>query len=64
MAFDNSGALWMADNQGSKLVRYTANQLTTSGSKPPAVTISATSHSIDLPAGVAFSPHAPGLPVN
>ncbi len=68
MAFDNSGALWMADVQRSRLFRFMPNQLATSGSPTPAVTISATgtgAHaSMALPYWITFSPHAPGLPSN
>ncbi len=68
MAFDNSGALWMADVQRSRLLRFMPNQLATSGSPTAAVTISATgtgTHtSMYLPNWITFSPHAPGLPSN
>lgn len=64
LAFDNSGALWMADNQRNVLVRYLPAQLVASGSPTPAVTISAKSGSLVLPAWLAFSPHGMGLPIN
>lgn len=64
LAFDNSGALWMADNQRDLLVRYLPAQLTTNGSPTPAVTISNKTGSLALPAFIAFSPHATGLPIN
>jgi sugar lactone lactonase YvrE len=68
LAFDNSGALWLADVEGSKLLRYMPSQLTASGSPTPAVTISptgsGTSASMALPYWLTFSPHALGLPSN
>jgi sugar lactone lactonase YvrE len=68
MAFDNSGALWMADVQKSRLLRFMPSQLTTSGSPTAAVTISSTgsgSHAaMALPYWITFSPHAVGLPSN
>jgi ligand-binding sensor domain-containing protein len=62
MAFDNSGALWIADNQRSALVRYPTSQLHAGGT--PSVTITKNGNSMYLPSWLAFSPHAPGLPVN
>ncbi len=64
LAFDNSGALWMADNNRNLLLRYLPSQLTASGSPTPAVTISNASGSLSLPNVIAFSPHAMGLPVH
>jgi streptogramin lyase len=69
MAFDNSGALWVADVQRSQLLRFVPSELTTSGSPAATVTISADSTSqggwsMALPYGIAFAPHAAGLPPN
>jgi sugar lactone lactonase YvrE len=68
MAFDNSGALWLADVQKSVLLRLMPNQLTASGSPAASVTISPSGSgigaSIALPYWLTFSPHAAGLPPN
>lgn len=65
IAFDNSGAMWLSDVQTSRVLRFLPQQLTTSGSPTPAVTISANgSRSIQYPAWIAFSPHARGVPIN
>jgi hypothetical protein len=68
MAFDNSGALWIADVQQSKLFRFMPSQLTASGAQSAAVTISSagtgTHAAMSLVSWITFSPHAPGLPSN
>lgn len=68
IAFDNSGALWIADAQRSKLLRFMPGQLATSGAPAPSITISpvgsGVAASMALPYGMAFSPHAAGLPLN
>jgi sugar lactone lactonase YvrE len=68
MAFDNSGALWLADVQGSRLLRLMPDQLTASGTPTASVTITSSGSgigaSIALPSWLAFSPHAAGLPPN
>ncbi len=53
-AFDVSGNLWVANNDGNTLVEFTPSQLAASGDPTPAVTISATGSSIGSPSGVAF----------
>jgi streptogramin lyase len=40
MAFDSAGDLWIANAGASNVIEYTANQLTSSGSQSPAVTLS------------------------
>ncbi len=59
LAFDANGNLWVANSNSSgpganTLVEFTAGQLTASGSPTPAVTLSADSHSINDPQGLAF----------
>jgi hypothetical protein len=57
MAFDASGNLWVANNGGA-VVEYRASQLAATGSPTPAVTLSS-----GVPWGLAFNPHASGLPL-
>ncbi len=54
LAFDASGTLWVANNGGNTVVAFAPNQLTTSGSPTPAVTLSSTGGSLNGPIGVAF----------
>ena len=62
LAFDNSGGLWVVNGSPASLVRFTADQLVSSGSLPPAVMINTLpSVPITLP---AFFPTPPGLPIN
>ena len=53
-AFDTSGDLWVSNIAASTVVEFTPSQLAASGAPTPAVTISATSASLDNPSGVAF----------
>lgn len=54
LAFDGRGDLWVADEGGNTVVEFTPSQLTASGSPVPAVTLSATSGSLNAPAAPAF----------
>jgi sugar lactone lactonase YvrE len=54
IAFDRNGNLWVANSTGNTVVEFTASQFATSGSPAPAVTLSATSHSLDGPSGLVF----------
>ena len=54
LAFDASGDLWVTNVGGNTLVEYTPSQLAASGAPTPAVTISASSGSLDAPYGLAF----------
>jgi poly(3-hydroxybutyrate) depolymerase len=40
LAFDNAGNLWLTDNSGNRLLRFTPSQLATSGSPTPSVIVS------------------------
>ena len=51
-AFDSSGDLWAADSANNTLVEFTPNQLSSTGSPAPNVTISGAS--LDQPDGLAF----------
>ncbi len=62
LAFDNSGALWVLDNQMNHLLRYMPDQLTTSGTPTASVTVDVGAGA--FPQWIAFSPHAAGLPLN
>jgi ligand-binding sensor domain-containing protein len=64
LAFDNSGALWVANYQGSNVLRYNASQLGATGAPVPAVIISKTGSSLSLTSGVAFSAPPPNLPIH
>jgi hypothetical protein len=56
-AFDAHGNLWVANYSGHTLTEFTSDQLTSSGSPSPAVTISDNgSGSLDGPVGLAFTP--------
>ena len=63
MAFDNSGALWVAGYENNKLMQFTPSQLTTTGSPTPTITISNNGNSISVANGITFSPAAPNLPI-
>jgi sugar lactone lactonase YvrE len=52
LAFDKDGGLWVANLSADTLVRYSPQQLSTSGSPTPAVTIK--SDNLKGPAGLAF----------
>jgi sugar lactone lactonase YvrE len=54
LAFDASGNLWVANSSGPTLVAFTVSQLASSGSPTPAVTLSASSGSLNMPVGLAF----------
>lgn len=54
LAFDASGNLWIANLGSSMLVEFTRQQLGSSGSPSPAVTISPPPGSWNSPAGLAF----------
>ncbi len=55
LAFDASGALWVANFFGNTVVEFSPGQLLRSGSPTPAVTLSASSGgSLSGPSGVAF----------
>jgi sugar lactone lactonase YvrE len=59
LAFDVAGNLWVANADSSglganTLVEFTASQLAASGSPNPAVTLSDTAGSINIPQGLAF----------
>jgi sugar lactone lactonase YvrE len=61
LAFDASGNLWVANFVGPSVVEFTASQLVVSGSPTPNVTASGSS--LVAPVGLAFDPHAAGLPL-
>ena len=63
MAFDNSGALWVAGYENNKLMQFTPSQLTTTGSPTPTITISNNGNSISVANGITFSPAALSLPI-
>lgn len=64
VAFDNSGNLWMADFYGNTVVELSTAQLAAGGTvATPAVTLGATNNSLGVPWGIAFDPHASGLPL-
>jgi sugar lactone lactonase YvrE len=57
LAFDGSGALWVANLFGASTVKYSPAQLASSGSPTPAVKISANAGSLQGPLGLAFDRH-------
>jgi sugar lactone lactonase YvrE len=61
IAFDASGDMWVANYNGNSLVEFTPSQLVTSGNPTPTVTV--TGSSLSGPFGLAFDPHATGLPI-
>ncbi len=61
LAFDASGDLWVSNFLGASLVEFTPNQLTTSDSPTPVVSF--LGGSLAGPIGLAFDPHAGGLPI-
>ncbi len=66
LAFDNSNNLWVANGVATgteTIVKYTPDQLTTSGSPTPAVTLTTNGTSIIGAVGLTFYPHASGLPI-
>ena len=62
LAFDNSGALWVAGYDSHKLLKFTSNQLTSTGSPTPAVSVSNNVNTIYLTNSLVFSPSATNLP--
>jgi len=54
LAFDANGNLWVANSLANTIVEFAADQLTSSGSPTPAVTLSASGGSLSAPTGVAF----------
>jgi streptogramin lyase len=62
LAFDNSGQLWTTDPVNNLLESFTASQLATSGSPTPTVVINGSA--LNVPAGLAFNPHAATLPLH
>ncbi|SRR5579863_135440 len=54
MAFDSHGGLWIASGFTNTIVELSASQLTTTSAPDPAVFLTASSGSLDDPAGVAF----------
>jgi sugar lactone lactonase YvrE len=64
LAFDASGDLWVGEEAGGRLYMYTPAQIRSSGSPTPTTTITNNGHSLGLPTGVAFSPHAAYLPLH
>jgi sugar lactone lactonase YvrE len=64
LAFDESGSLWVSNATDNALVKYSSDQLASSGTPTPATTISlGAGGSLDLPAALVFDPHAEGLPI-
>jgi hypothetical protein len=61
MAFDASGNMWLANAGGGTIVEFTVSQISSSGNPVPTTTIA--SSSATRPFGVAFNPHASGLPL-
>lgn len=64
LAFDASGDLWVGEEAGGKLYMYTPAQIRSTGSPTPTTTIANNGHSLGLPSGLAFSPHAVSLPLH
>jgi sugar lactone lactonase YvrE len=54
VAFDSSGSMWITDNVGSRLLKYTPAQLLTTGSPAPSVIITPPAAKISSPIGLAF----------
>jgi sugar lactone lactonase YvrE len=54
LAFDASGALWVANAGNDSVVKFTPTQLATSGSPTPAVTLTGTVGTLSRPIGLAF----------
>jgi sugar lactone lactonase YvrE len=54
VAFDASGNAWVAGAFGNHLSKYTASQLSASGTPTPAVVIDATGGSVSFPSALAF----------
>lgn len=53
MLFDSSGNAWVSESFNSQLLKFTASELASSGSRTPAVTISTHAGSLTVPAGLA-----------
>jgi sugar lactone lactonase YvrE len=54
VAFDSSGSMWITDNAGSRLLKYTPAQLLGSGSPTPNAIITAPAAKVSSPIGLAF----------
>ncbi len=54
LAFDATDNLWVTDNAGNRLLKYTPTQLAISGQPTPAVTINTNGTSLQSPIGLAF----------
>jgi sugar lactone lactonase YvrE len=61
LAFDASGNLWVANETGGSVVEFTHSQLLVSGSPTPSVLVTGNSPTGAI--GLAFDPHAAGLPL-
>jgi hypothetical protein len=61
LAFDASGNLWISNVASASVIEFAPSQLVTSGSPSPNTTI--TGSSLSNPFGLAFDPHAAGLPL-
>jgi sugar lactone lactonase YvrE len=59
VAFDANGSLWVANQGGNAILKFTASQLGNSGDPAPRVVIETTS----APAVLAFHPHPANLPL-
>jgi hypothetical protein len=64
IAFDNSGNLWGVDAEKNNVYELSTSQLASGGAvATPAVTLGANANSLFGPYGIAFEPHASGLPL-
>jgi streptogramin lyase len=54
LAFDASGNLWVSNVGANTVVQFSVSQLASSGSPTPAVTVGASSGSLNAPVGIAF----------
>ena len=61
LAFDASGNLWVANTTAPSIVEFSASQIVSSGAPTPNTII--TGSSLSEPFGIAFDPHASGLPI-
>ena len=64
LALDNSGNVWMVDRSLNAVYELSTSQLAASGTNTtPAVTLGSSNNSLFAPWGIAFEPHASGLPL-